>query len=65
MAHQTEKKIIENPWTGYGGKIIFYFIRSYLLFSTSVQALSFEACECDSTPSHTKNGVEVCDFQHS
>ena len=27
-------------------------------FSTSGQALPFEACECDSTPSHTWNGLE-------
>ena len=35
----------------------------------NTQALSFEACKCDSAPSqyivHTYNGLDECDFQHT
>ena len=38
--------------------------RSYTDFN-AVQALSFEVCECDSTPSHTLSGLEECNFQYT
>ena len=47
-----------------------------LIAYLGLQALSFEVCECDSTPSHTLKvchstpshtlkGLEECDFQHT
>ena len=44
-------------------KVYFSFIIIHWHFSA--QAFSFEACEGDSTPSHTQNGHEECDFQYT